>query len=65
MVGEIGGHVAYMEEVVKHIQIAKLFVNPECKMLLVRPWCRWNCDIKLCVKELVPQDVAWVHHVHG
>jgi len=35
----MGGLVAYMEEVVKHRQIEKIFVNLEWKMSLVRPWC--------------------------
>jgi len=38
-VAAMGGHVACMEEVVKHIQIEKIFVNLEWKMLFVRPWC--------------------------
>jgi meiotically up-regulated gene 157 (Mug157) protein len=59
------GLVAYMEEVVKHRQVEKIFVNLEWKMSLVRPWCCWSCDIKMGLKELALEDVAWVHHVYG
>jgi hypothetical protein len=34
-------------------------------MLLVRPWFWWSCDIKMGLKELAPEDVAWVYHVYG
>jgi len=58
------GHVACMEEVVKHRQIENIFVNLKWKVLLVRPRCWWSCDIKMGLKELAPEDVTWVH-VHG
>jgi hypothetical protein len=53
------GHVASMGEMRNTYTIS--VENPEGKRPLGRPECRWDCNIRMDLREIGWETVDWIH----